>query len=281
MRQHVLEHRDLAAFRRSLQVRERSQATVEKYLREAEAFLQTLRPGQAVTKELVLAWKAALARRYAVSTVNGKLAALNGLFAFLGWRDCQVAPLRRQRTLFRDQRQELTRQEYLRLVEAAHAQGKERLALLLETICATGIRVSELPYITVEAALRGRAEIALKGKVRTILLPRKLCQRLKKYARKRAIPAGVIFRTRSGRPLDRKKIWAEMKQLSRQAGVEGSKVFPHNLRHLFARCFYSATRDVAQLADVLGHSSIETARIYLRTTGADHVKTLEKLRLIP
>lgn len=248
MRQHVLEHRDLAAFRRSLQVQERSQATVEKYLREAEAFLQTLRPGQAVTKELVLAWKAALARRYAVSTVNGKLAALNGLFAFLGWRDCQVAPLRRQRTLFRDQRQELTRQEYLRLVEAA---------------------------------LRGRAEIALKEKVRTILLPRKLCQRLKKYARKRAIPAGVIFRTRSGRPLDRKNIWAEMKQLSRQAGVEGSKVFPHNLRHLFARCFYSATRDVAQLADVLGHSSIETTRIYLRTTGAEHVRTLEKLRLIP
>lgn len=166
-------------------------------------------------------------------------------------------------------------------MEAAHAQGKERLALLLETICATGIRVSELPYITVEAALRGRAEIALKGKVRTILLPRKLCQRLKKYARKRAIPAGVIFRTRSGRPLDRKNIWAEMKQLSRQAGVEGSKVFPHNLRHLFARCFYTATRDVAQLADVLGHSSIETTRIYLRTTGAEHVKTLEKLRLIP
>ena len=166
-------------------------------------------------------------------------------------------------------------------MEAAHAQGKERLALLLETICATGIRVSELPYITVEVALRGRAEIALKGKVRTILLPRKLCQRLKKYARKRAIPAGEIFRTRSGRPLDRKNIWAEMKQLRSQAGVEGSKVFPHNLRHLFARCFYSATRDVAQLADVLGHSSIETTRIYLRTTGAEHVKTLEKLRLIP
>ena len=279
--QYILKPGDLAAFRRSLQARERSRATVERYLREAEAFLHALDPGKAVTKEQVLAWKESLAQRYAVSTVNGKLAALNSLFAFLGWRDCQTAPLRRQRELFRDQRRELTRGEYLRLVEAALALGKERLALLLETICATGIRVSELPYITVEAALRGRAEIALKGKVRTILLPRKLCQRLKKYARKRAIPAGVIFRTRSGRPLDRKNIWAEMKRLSRQAGVEGSKVFPHNLRHLFARCFYSATRDVAQLADVLGHSSIETTRIYLRTTGAEHVKTLEKLRLIP
>lgn len=165
-------------------------------------------------------------------------------------------------------------------MEAALALGKERLALLLETICATGIRVSEVPYITVEAALEGRAEISLKGKVRTILLPGKLCRKLKKYARKRAIASGPVFRTRSGRPLDRKNIWAEMKGLSRQAGVEGTKIFPHNLRHLFARCFYDATRDVAKLADVLGHSSIETTRIYLLSTGTEHAKVLEKLQLI-
>ena len=161
-----------------------------------------------------------------------------------------------------------------------HRVSRERLALLMEAICATGIRVSEVPYITVEAALEGRAEISLKGKVRTILLPGKLCRKLKKYARKRAIASGPVFRTRSGRPLDRKNIWAEMKGLSRQAGVEGTKIFPHNLRHLFARCFYDATRDVAKLADVLGHSSIETTRIYLLSTGTEHAKVLEKLQLI-
>lgn len=280
MYQRTITKATLAAFHRHLQEAERRPATIAKYLREVQDFARHLEPGQPVEKETVLAWKAALARRYAAGTVNGKLAALNTFFTFLGWGECRVKPLRRQRELFRDQRRELTRGEYLRLVEAALALGKERLALLLETICATGIRVSEVPYITVEAALEGRAEISLKGKVRTILLPGKLCRKLKKYARKRAIASGPVFRTRSGRPLDRKNIWAEMKGLSRQAGVEGTKIFPHNLRHLFARCFYDATRDVAKLADVLGHSSIETTRIYLLSTGTEHAKVLEKLQLI-
>ena len=280
MYQRTITKATLTAFHRHLQEAERRPATIAKYLREVQDFARHLKPGQPVEKETVLAWKAALARRYAAGTVNGKLAALNTFFTFLGWGECRVKPLRRQRELFRDQRRELTRGEYLRLVEAALALGKERLALLLETICATGIRVSEVPYITVEAALEGRAEISLKGKVRTILLPGKLCRKLKKYARKRAIASGPVFRTRSGRPLDRKNIWAEMKGLSRQAGVEGTKIFPHNLRHLFARCFYDATRDVAKLADVLGHSSIETTRIYLLSTGTEHAKVLEKLQLI-
>lgn len=280
MYQRTITKATLAAFHRHLQEAERRPATIAKYLREVQNFARHLKPGQPVEKETVLAWKAALAQRYAAGTVNGKLAALNTFFSFLGWGECRVKPLRRQRELFRDQRRELTRGEYLRLVEAALALGKERLALLLETICATGIRVSEVPYITVEAALEGRAEISLKGKVRTILLPGKLCRKLKKYARKRAIASGPVFRTRSGRPLDRKNIWAEMKGLSRQAGVEGTKIFPHNLRHLFARCFYDATRDVAKLADVLGHSSIETTRIYLLSTGTEHAKVLEKLQLI-
>lgn len=280
MYQRTITKATLTAFHRHLQEAERRPATIAKYLREVQDFARHLKPGQPVEKETVLAWKAALAQRYAAGTVNGKLAALNTFFTFLGWRECRVKPLRRQRELFRDQRRELTRGEYLRLVEAALALGKERLALLLETICATGIRVSEVPYITVEAALEGRAEISLKGKVRTILLPGKLCRKLKKYARKRAIASGPVFRTRSGRPLDRKNIWAEMKGLSRQAGVEGTKIFPHNLRHLFARCFYDATRDVAKLADVLGHSSIETTRIYLLSTGTEHAKVLEKLQLI-
>ena len=278
--QYILKPGDLAAFRRSLQARERSRATVEKYLREAEAFLQALDPGRAVTKEQVLTWKESLARRYAVSTVNGKLAALNSLFAFLGWRDCQTAPLRRQRELFRDQRRELTRGEYLRLVEAALALGKERLALLLETICATGIRVSEVRSITVEAARAGRTDISLKGKIRTILLPSKLCRKLLRFARQQKTASGEIFLTRSGRGLSRRQIWAEMKSLCARAGVEPTKVFPHNLRHLFARTFYRVCRDVAKLADVLGHSSIETTRIYLISTGAEHAGTLERMGLV-
>ena len=162
----------------------------------------------------------------------------------------------------------------------ARALGQERLALLMETVCATGIRVSEVRYITVEAARFGRAEIALKGKIRTILLPGKLCRKLLKYARKNKIASGEIFLTGGGRSLSRKQIWAEMKSLGKRAGIEPSKVFPHNLRHLFARMFYKVCRDVAKLADVLGHSSIETTRIYLISTGAEHARTLERLGLV-
>lgn len=213
-------------------------------------------------------------------TVNGALVAVNQFFKFLGWQECVVKGLRIQRKLFRDDRRELTRNEYERLLAAAHGLGRERLALLMETICATGIRVSEVRYITVEAVASGRAEISLKGKLRTILIPGKLCRKLKKYVKQQKIASGEIFLTRSGKGMSRKQIWAEMKAVCRKAEVAPSKVFPHNLRHLFARIFYQVCRDVVKLADVLGHSSIETTRIYLISTGAEHARQLDRLGLV-
>lgn len=237
--------------------------------------------GAAVCKNDVAQWKEQLLlQNYSSSTVNGKLTALDRFLQFLGWTDCRVRHLRLQRRLFRDDCRELTRAEYLCLISTAEAMGKTRLALLMETICATGIRVSEVKYITLEAVRSGRAEIFLKGKIRTILLPGKLRRKLGKYAKKQKIAFGELFLTEGGRSLSRKQIWAEMKSVCRRAGVEASKVFPHNLRHLFARTFYQVCRDVVKLADVLGHSSIETTRTYLISTGSEHAKTLELLRLV-
>ena len=270
----------LAAFRRWLLEEEREPATIEKYLREVRAFAAWLE-GAPVTKEGATAWKARLtASGFQPGTVNGKLSALNKFFAFLGWPDCRVKYLKIQRRVFRSSERELSREEYTRLLETARVLGRERLALLIETICATGIRVSELKYITVESVRDERTEISLKGKIRTILIPGKLCRKLLKYARKRKIASGEIFLTRSRKSLSRRQIWAEMKALCARAGVERSKVFPHNLRHLFARTFYRACRDVVKLADVLGHSSIETTRIYLISTGAEHARQLERLGLV-
>lgn len=271
---------DLKRFRRELILQERSAATVEKYLRDTCQF-KTWLGGRAVSPEAVTAWKKELlARGYHPATVNGKLAAVNALFRLLGWEGCRARSLRLQRRIFREERRELTRAEYLRLVCKAREQGRERLALLLETICGTGIRVSEVRAITVEAARRGCAEIALKGKIRTILLPGKLCRKLLKYAGKNKIASGEIFLARGGNPLSRKRIWAEMKSLCAAANVSPDKVFPHNLRHLFAREFYAHTRDVVQLADILGHSSLTTTRIYLISTGSEHRRKLEQLHLV-
>ena len=213
-------------------------------------------------------------------TINGKLSALNKFFTFLGWADCRTKYLKVQRKLFRSTEKQLSKQEYIRLMETAHSLRRERLALLMETICATGIRVSEVKYITAEAIRAGRTEIALKGKIRTILLPGKLCRKLKKYAGKRKIVSGEVFLTRNGKGMSRRQIWAEMKSLCEKAGVAPSKVFPHNLRHLFAQTFYRVCRDVAKLADVLGHSSIETTRLYLISTEAEHVRQMERMGLI-
>ena len=269
----------IAAFQRYLLEEERAPGTVGKYLRDVEAFFRWL-DGRPVTREAAAAWKEhLLATGHAAVTVNSMLAALNGLFRFLGW-DLQVRLLKIQRRIFREQSRELTREEYALLVRTARERGRERLALLMETICATGIRVGEVPYITLEAARQGRAEIALKGKIRVILLPGKLCRKLIKYAGKQKIASGEIFLTRGGKGLSRKQIWAEMKRLCVWAGVQAEKVFPHNLRHLFARTFYRVSRDVVRLADVLGHSSIETTRIYLLTTGAEQRRQMGKLGLI-
>lgn len=264
----------------SLRLEEKSPATVEKYLRDIRNFAEWL-DGREVTKELVAEWKACLlAANYAPATVNAMLSAVNSLFGYLGWSECRVKFLKIQRRLFRDASRELTKAEYQRLIAAAQKMGRERLGLLMETICATGIRVSEIRYITVEAAWQGRAEIALKGKIRVILLPNRLCRKLMKYAKKQKTTSGAIFRTRSGRELGRHQIWAELKGLCRYAEVEPTKVFPHNLRHLFATVFYRACRDIAKLADLLGHSSIETTRIYLLASGTEHQRELNRLGLV-
>lgn len=270
----------LREFRRYLEGEERERGTVEKYIKDAGAFLAWLGP-RALTKEAAFGWKEHL-RGSALQpeTVNSKLAALNKFLAFRRRPECRVRYLKIQRKLFRGPERELTRPEYQRLLETARSLGKVRLALLIETICATGIRVSEVRCITAEAVAAGRADVALKGKVRTILLPGRLCRKLEKYAKKQKIASGEIFLTRSGRGLSRRQIWAEMKALCAKAEVAPSKVFPHNLRHLFARTFYRACRDVAKLADVLGHSSMETTRIYLVSTGAEHARQLDRLGLI-
>ena len=280
MQDYTITGEQLQAFRQRLVWEEKSPATIEKYLRDAADFTAWL-DGRAASKAAAGAWKAALLEaKLAPATINVKLAAVNRFLVFLGWPAFRVKPLRIQRRLFRDDSRELTRPEYLRLLETARTQGRERLALLLETICGTGIRVSEVRYVTVEAVYRGRAEISLKGKIRTILLPGKLCRKLLKYARKQKIASGEIFLTRNEKGISRRQIWAEMKALCDKAGVAPSKVFPHNLRHLFARTFYESCRDVVKLADILGHSSVETTRLYLLTTGAEHLRQLERLRLL-
>ena len=265
MEHRLITKQALCAFARRLYREERNESTIEKYLRDVRAFAAWLEGGE-VSCEAAAAWKDALVEQgYAPATVNAMVAAVNKFFVCAGWEECRVRPLRLQRRLFREERRELHREEYLRL---------------LETICATGIRVSEVRYITVEAARRGTAEIALKGKIRTILLPGKLRRKLLRYAEKNKTASGEIFLTRNGTGISRKQIWAEMKRLCAKAGVAPEKVFPHNLRHLFARTFYRVSRDVARLADVLGHSSIETTRIYLISTGREHARALERLGLV-
>ncbi len=279
-RNHTIREEDICRFSRHLHDLEYAPGSIEKYLRDLTAFQHWL-AGRTVTQREIAAWKEYLHSLGCRSeTVNTKLSALNRFFAFQGWSGLRARYYRIQRRFFRSTERELTREDYGRLLSTAEGMGKTRLALLMETICATGIRVSEVKYITLEALRAGRAEIFLKGKVRTILIPGKLCRKLERYAKKQNIATGEIFLTRRGKGLSRRQIWAEMKALCAGAGVAASKVFPHNLRHLFARTFYRASRDVAQLADVLGHSSIETTRIYLLSTGANHTRQLERLGLI-
>ena len=258
---------------------ERAAGTVAKYRRDVTAFACWL-GGRPVSKENSTGWKAHLLNRgYAPRTVNSMLAAVNSFFRFAGW-NIKVKFLKIQRQLFRDATRELNRAEYTQLLAAARSNGQERLALIMETLCATGIRISELRYITVAAAQQGKATISLKGKIRTILLSTKLCRKLLKYAKKQKIAAGEIFLTSSGKGISRRQVWHELKRLCAAAGVESSKVFPHNFRHLFATTFYKACKDIARLADVLGHSSIETTRIYLTVSGAEQARQLDRLGLV-
>lgn len=280
MKEKVITEQELESFRKWLILEEKSESTVEKYLRDVAGFA-SFADGQAVTKERVLSYKAALLEEgYAPRSVNSMLASLNSFFIFAGWGECRVRSIRMQKKAYCSEDKELTRSEYERLVFAARKKGNDRLELILQTICGTGIRVGELKYITVEAARQGAAIISLKGKTREILIEKKLKKLLLSYAERKEIKSGPLFITRSGKPVCRSNIWKEMKELCIEAKVEPGKVFPHNLRHLFARIFYSIQKDLAKLADLLGHSSIETTRLYIISTGAEHRRTLEKMRLI-
>ena len=275
-----LTQREFDQFEDYLRHDEREESTIEAYLRSLKHFADWA-DGRAVTKELAMEWKAALAEAgYRPISVNAMLAAVNKFFTCMGREDCKVKYLKLQRRMFRKSEKDLSKEEYQRLVQAAHEKGDLRMELILETICATGIRVGELKYITVEAVRAGVAEIALKGKIRTILLPHRLCRKLQKYAKQQKIASGKIFLTQDGLPVSRQSIWTRMKALCEAAGVERSKVFPHNLRSLFARSFHGSCHDVVRLADVLGHSSIETTRIYLMSTGKEYLRQLDKLGLV-
>ena len=271
-------HMNISGFSDHLCREEKSAATREKYLRDAEAFCGYAE-GRDITKELVAAWKKQLVERgYAVCSVNSMLASVNSLLDFLGLSECRVKNIRIQRQTYCAEDKELTKAEYLRLLGAS---GKNtQLNLVLQTICGTGIRVSELRYFTVEAVRRGEVTVDCKNKTRRVFVPGKLKNSLLNYAKKRGIATGAIFITRSGKPLNRSNIWAAMKKLCEAAGVTPGKVFPHNLRKLFARTFYGIEKDIAKLADILGHSSINTTRIYIMSTGTEHRRKIERLGLV-
>ena len=280
MKQRYLTKRLLTNFLEDMRSREYSPGTIEKYWRNVVQFAKFLGSGS-INRQAVSQWKdQLLSQGQKPETINGKLSAVELFLRFCGREDCIVPHFKIQRRLFREENRELTQEEYSRLLNTANRQGKVRLGLLLQTICSTGIRVSEVQYITVEAARQGCSEISLKGKIRTILLPQKLCRKLLQYAQKNKIAFGEIFITKSGKRLSRKQIWTEMKALCREAQVNPAKVFPHNLRHLFARTFYRINRNLVELSSILGHSSMETTRIYLLTTASEHKRQLEKLKLL-
>jgi len=268
---------DLQSFYKYLIREEKSTATVEKYLRDVRAFV-VFAGEKAVNKELVMAFKQYLQERYAVRSVNSMLASLNSLLTFLGWQDCRVKFIRQQKQIYCSEAKELSKAEYLRLLAAAR--GKPQLQLVMQTICATGIRVSELRYFTVESIRKGEVVVNNKGKTRRIMIPGKLRKLLMDCVKKEKIRSGPIFLARNGKPLNRSRIWAQMKQLCKAAGVNPGKVFPHNLRKLFARTFYGIEKDIAKLADILGHSSIDTTRIYIMSTGTEHRRKIERLGLV-
>lgn len=280
MKGRILTSEAIDCFKKYLREEEKSENTIEKYLRDVRAFAAYLKSAE-ITKEAVIAYKnKLLSENYAVRSINSMLASLNSLFSFLGWSDCKVKSIKLQRQIYCPEEKELIKAEYMRLVNTAKQRGNERLNLILQTICGTGIRVSELQYITVEAIKNGEAVVSLKGKTRTIFIVRELQKKLLRYAAEQGITSGTIFITRTGKPISRTNIWREMKGLCEQAGVNPQKVFPHNLRHLFARIFYGIEKDIAKLADILGHSSINTTRIYIISTGDEHRKRMEHMRLI-
>ena len=279
MKGQIITAKMIAEFKEHLILEERSEITIKKYIRDVKAF-SVYTQNSDITKETVIAYKKHLQENYAVRSVNSMLASINSLFAFLGWHDLRVKSLKLQQQVFCPEEKELTKAEYTRLCRTAQRKHNERLNLILQTICGTGIRVSELQYITVEAVKCGEAVVSLKGKTRSVFIVKELKQKLLRYAAEQNIKSGMIFVTRTGKPISRTNIWREMKALCEEANVNPQKVFPHNLRHLFARVFYGIEKDIAKLADILGHSSINTTRIYIISTGTEHRQRMENMRLI-
>lgn len=277
MEKKMIKGQDIKEYHNYLIREEKSRATVEKYLRDIRKYLCFA--GGEITKEKALLWKKELVEKgYAIRSINSMLASINSLFHYFGMESCKVKSLKTQRQTYCPEEKELTKKEYLRLLRAAKDQPK--LKLIIETICGTGIRVSELASFTVENVKKGRVEICCKGKIRTILISSKLRNMLLKYIKKNGIREGGVFLTRKGNPINRSNIWAQMKKLCAKARVKPEKVFPHNLRKLFARTFYTMEKDIAKLADLLGHSSIQTTRLYIMTTGREHLKKLDQLGLV-
>lgn len=279
MRQFV-DLEDISKYRLYLMEMEKSTATIEKYLRDIRKFSSWLGSDREVTKERVIEYKHALTEHYKASSVNSMLVALNMYFHYLGWEQCCVRGLKRQQQMFIGSRKELRQEEYLRLVETALQKGQEQIALVMETIASTGIRISELRYITVEAVQQGCANVNCKGKSRQVFIVKELRKKLSKYLQQKKIKSGPIFLSQKGNPLDRSNVWMKMKKIAEIAGVNTEKVFPHNLRHLFARAYYHKTKDIFYLADILGHASVNTTRIYTRTAGENHLRILEKLKFV-
>lgn len=279
MKGRIITAKVIAEFKEHLILEERSEITVEKYIRDVKAFA-AYAENSTITKETVIAYKKHLQENYAVRSVNSMLASINSLFMFLGWHDLRVKSLKQQQQVFCPEEKELTKAEYARLCRTAERKHNERLNLILQTICGTGIRVSELQYITVEAIKQGEAVVNCKAKTRLVFIVKELKQKLLRYAAEQGIKSGMIFVTRTGKPISRTNIWREMKALCEEANVNPQKVFPHNLRHLFARVFYGIEKDIAKLADILGHSSINTTRIYIISTGTEHRRRMENMRLI-
>lgn len=269
----------ITQFQNRLMEDEKSTATIQKYLRDIEAF-HTFAGEENVTKDMVIRYKQHLKENYKPSSVNSMLAAINRFFKEMGWFDCVVKALKVQRQTFRDRERELTKEEYFRLLKAAKQQNNMRLYLLMQTLCSTGIRISELQFITAQAVKTGRAVVSLKGKTRTVLIPSALCRELKRYAGEKEIDSGSIFVTRNGKPLDRSNVLHDMKALCEAAGVDRNKVFPHNLRHLFACLFYRVEKDLSRLADLLGHSNVNTTRIYTCVSGEEQAQQIERLGLV-
>lgn len=279
MKGRILTAKILVRFKKYLLLEERSAATVEKYLRDVRAFI-AFANGAEITKELVIGYKKHLQENYAVRSVNSMLASINSLFAFLGWLELRIKSIKLQQQIYCPEEKELTKAEYVRLCKVAERKHNERLSLILQTICGTGIRVSELQFITVEAVRCGEATVSCKAKTRSVFIVKELQRKLLRYAAEQTIKTGMIFVTKTGKPVSRTNIWREMKALCEEANVNPRKVFPHNLRHLFARVFYSIEKDIAKLADILGHSNIDTTRIYIISSGTEHRRRMENMHLI-